>query len=484
MNVIKQIKMDLGQRGITQRVSAKQGDVNTRVLKIGLCSNGTAWIVPTEVTAVVRYRKKDGTSGIYDTMPDGVTKAVTAEGSTLIVNLAPQVFTCPGIVRCDVVLTKETEILSTFDFEIDVGPSPVNDDMLESQDYYKVVSLEQINAVLEALEESLEEVSSNGISASGATENQVPTADGNGGWEWKDPQGGSGSGTAGKDGGYYTPSVDEAGNLSWTASEADMPAVSGANIKGPKGDTGETGPQGPKGETGPAGANGATPNIQIGTVTTLDAGSSATASISGTAENPLLNLGIPKGADGTPGSSGGGYTLPVASESELGGVKPVEATGEMTQLVGVDAEGLLFTAPGKGSSWELLNTITLEEDSNAVIISTDSDGNAFELSALMFYIDRVASDLQTEASTLYIGNAPNGYFGQMQGQAAAQTRIWFSAEFMTKHMWRSTGGNTANGQFVSSISYSGGCPTSATMLRLYGYYFGAGTKITFYGVRK
>ena len=52
------------------------------------------------------------------------------------------------------------------------------------------------------------------------------------------------------------------------------------------------------------GENGAVPDIQIGTVTTLPAGSNATASMGGTAENPLLNLGIPKGADGQGGGSG------------------------------------------------------------------------------------------------------------------------------------------------------------------------------------
>ena len=65
--------------------------------------------------------------------------------------------------------------------------------------------------------------------------------------------------------------------------------------QGPKGDTGEQGPQGPKGD------NGATPNIQIGTVQTLEPGQQATASMGGTPENPLLNLGIPKGEKGDPG---------------------------------------------------------------------------------------------------------------------------------------------------------------------------------------
>lgn len=87
---------------------------------------------------------------------------------------------------------------------------------------------------------------------------------------------GGGSGTSGKDGGYYAPSVDDEGNLTWTASKTDMPAVDGSNIKGPKGDTGATGPQGPKGDTGatgaqgPAGASGATPQRGVDYWTAAD----------------------------------------------------------------------------------------------------------------------------------------------------------------------------------------------------------------------
>ena len=94
-------------------------------------------------------------------------------------------------------------------------------------------------------------------------------------------------GGTGKDGTTFTPSVSSDGTLSWTNDGGkDNPAS--VNIKGAKGDT------------------GATPNLQIGDVTTLAAGSSATATITGTADNPLLNLGIPKGKDGSGGSGGGG----------------------------------------------------------------------------------------------------------------------------------------------------------------------------------
>lgn len=124
----------------------------------------------------------------------------------------------------------------------------------------------------------------------------------------------------------WRPSVSDAGDISWTRDSSAIPPET-ANIKGPQGETGpqgpagETGPQGPsgpagkdgaqgpKGDTGeqgpqgPKGNTGATPNIQIGDVQTLEPGQQATASMTGTAENPLLNLGIPKGKDAESGSS-------------------------------------------------------------------------------------------------------------------------------------------------------------------------------------
>ena len=53
--------------------------------------------------------------------------------------------------------------------------------------------------------------------------------------ELENKVGGGGSGGSGEAGGYYAPAVDAGGNLTWTASKADMPAVDGANIKGPQG---------------------------------------------------------------------------------------------------------------------------------------------------------------------------------------------------------------------------------------------------------
>ena len=57
-------------------------------------------------------------------------------------------------------------------------------------------------------------------------------------------------------------------------------------------------PRGDKGVKGDTGETGATPNFSIGTVETLEPTEDATATITGTAEDPVLNFGIPKGDTG------------------------------------------------------------------------------------------------------------------------------------------------------------------------------------------
>ena len=201
--------------------------------------------------------------------------------------------------------------------------------------------------------------------------------------------GGGTPGADGEDGGYYTPHLDATGNLTWTASKDDMPPVDGANIMGPqgdvgpqgepgetgpKGDTGEMGPQGPAGEQGPKGDTGdtgpvgpqgpegpqgevgpqgpkgdtgapgpkgdpgekgdpgVTPQLTIGTVTTLDPDEDATVTITGTAEAPVLNFGIPKGEPGE--GSTGGSDLPATTAADRGKAPTVNAAGTGYELTG------------------------------------------------------------------------------------------------------------------------------------------------------
>ena len=70
-------------------------------------------------------------------------------------------------------------------------------------------------------------------------------------------------------------------------------------IQGPKGDHGDPGTPGATGATGaqgPAGADGVTPNIQVGTTTTLAAGSDATVTRRAGSPDaaPIFDFGIPR----------------------------------------------------------------------------------------------------------------------------------------------------------------------------------------------
>ena len=62
--------------------------------------------------------------------------------------------------------------------------------------------------------------------------------------------------------------------------------------------------KGEQGIQGIQGIQGATPNIQIGTVETLEPTEQATVTQTGTTENPIFNFAIPKGIQGENGQDG------------------------------------------------------------------------------------------------------------------------------------------------------------------------------------
>ena len=66
-----------------------------------------------------------------------------------------------------------------------------------------------------------------------------------------------------------------------------------------EGVVGPQGPQGPQGVMGPTGAQGPAATIQVGNVTTLEPGQSATVTNSGTSGAAVFDFGIPKGEQGS-----------------------------------------------------------------------------------------------------------------------------------------------------------------------------------------
>ena len=201
-------------------------------------------------------------------------------------------------------------------------------------------------------------------------------------------------GADGKDG--ITPTIGKNGNWYLGSTDTGKPSRGAAGTPGAAGASGKDGSPGADGKDGitPAigengnwylgssdtgkpsrGADGAVPDIQIGTVTTLPAGSDATASMGGTAENPLLNLGIPKGADGQGGGSGG-------TDISLGLTSATVGQTIKVKAVDTDGKPTAWEAAESGEKWEKIAEIIIPDDaeeSNALTIDKDINGQPFSL---------------------------------------------------------------------------------------------------------
>ena len=129
-------------------VNAKQGDKLSRVITADLVDGDIPFIPPSGVAAAVRYFKPDNTIGFYDVTEDGAA-AIALDGSTATVTLAEQALTVPGNVYAEINFYTSTEKLTTFNFIIHVQKSAVSDQMIESTDYFSVLT-EKINAILGA----------------------------------------------------------------------------------------------------------------------------------------------------------------------------------------------------------------------------------------------------------------------------------------------------------------------------------------------
>ena len=142
---------------------------------------------------------------------------------------------------------------------------------------------------------------------------------------------------------------------------------------------------GKQGIPGDKGDPGATPNIQIGTVQTLPAESPATASMTGTPENPLLNLGIPQGKDGV----GGGINVTGATVGQTVKISAVDDNGKPTAWEAVDLT--------VGDKWELLGTLNA---STADVLQLEFPS---QMRQIMFYsqITDSAGDLYGPSTTAY-----------------------------------------------------------------------------------
>ena len=100
-----------------------------------------------------------------------------------------------------------------------------------------------------------------------------------------------------------------------------------------------------------------------------------------------------------PAGGSGSYTLPIASPTTLGGVMPAAKTDEMTQAVGVDEAGGLWTAPGGGSGKEQFKVIgqsVATEEVSSIFVTLPKP--ACEYKKVYIYITANKSNTNTGSS--------------------------------------------------------------------------------------
>ena len=106
------IVMDL-DRAEEKSIDVMQDDKNSRALEMHLKANGMPWCMPEGCAVLVRYKKPDGSSGAYDSLPDG-TRAWSIRENVMTVVLAPQVCTVPGDVMLTVTFFRGDAQLNCF----------------------------------------------------------------------------------------------------------------------------------------------------------------------------------------------------------------------------------------------------------------------------------------------------------------------------------------------------------------------------------
>lgn len=149
MKILHTLTFDLLTNGVPPVVDAVQADSNMRVIQATFWQGSEAVILDAGTAVSLACVKPDKTQCWYDTLPDG-TKAATADGNSVSVTLAPEVMSCAGDVTACIVIHDSGGQISTFPFKIRVSRNPAAGNAI-SNSYYKVSTLEQINAVLDEM---------------------------------------------------------------------------------------------------------------------------------------------------------------------------------------------------------------------------------------------------------------------------------------------------------------------------------------------
>lgn len=153
MNIKHSIGLNLSAYAIPCRLHMVQGDSNSRTIVATLWDGAEPYSVPDESSVMIRFRKPDGTGGLYDSSEAG--EAISYAGNVVTAPVATQMLAVAGDVFAEIDIFGSgsgtaAERLATFRFVVEVAPCVLPDAEIISSDYYNVLAAKVAEAVAAA----------------------------------------------------------------------------------------------------------------------------------------------------------------------------------------------------------------------------------------------------------------------------------------------------------------------------------------------
>lgn len=143
LTVKQAVQLSITLNGVPPTLHMVQGDANSRTIVATLWDGTQLYSIPAGAAIMVRFRKPDGTGGLYDATESG--NKVSYAGSIVTAPVATQMLTVAGDVFAEIDIFgsssgEAAERLATFHFVVEVAPCVLPDAQIISSDYYNILA--------------------------------------------------------------------------------------------------------------------------------------------------------------------------------------------------------------------------------------------------------------------------------------------------------------------------------------------------------
>lgn len=143
LTVKQAVQLSMTLNGVPPTLHMVQGDTNSRTIVATLWNGAQLYSIPAGAAIMVRFRKPDGTGGLYDATEGG--NKVSYAGSIVTAPVAAQMLAVAGDVFAEIDIFGSSsgaaaERLATFRFIVEVAPCVLPDAQIISSDYYNILA--------------------------------------------------------------------------------------------------------------------------------------------------------------------------------------------------------------------------------------------------------------------------------------------------------------------------------------------------------